>query len=122
MNHASTVHSTHYLVAALVAARNNARVRLYLLSLDARNHWYELESELDCLQSRIEYEGARMKPSAADKVRELTETVTEFLRDRLGAQPSAPTPPLARVELSRNGCAPVRPRRVPCALDRFSAP
>lgn len=81
MKHASTVHSTQDLVDALVAARHRARVRLSLLSLDARDHWHELESQLDCLQSRIEYEGARIKPNAADKVRELTETVTQFIRE-----------------------------------------
>ena len=81
MNHPPTAHSTQHLVAALVAARQRARIRLHLLAPDARNHWYELESQLDCLQSRIEYEGARIKPSAADRVRELTQTVTEFLRE-----------------------------------------
>lgn len=69
------------MVAALVTARQHARIRLYLLSPDARNHWYELESQLDCLQSRIEYESALIKPSAADRVRALTEAVTEFLRE-----------------------------------------
>lgn len=81
MNHAPTVHSTQHLVAALVAARQSARIRLHLVSPDARNRWYELESQLDCLQSRIEYEGARIKPSAADRVRALTEAVTKFLRE-----------------------------------------
>lgn len=85
MKHASTVHSTQHLVDALVAARNSARARLPLLSLDARDHWHELESELDCLQSRIEYEGARIRPNAADRVRELTETVTQFIREHARA-------------------------------------
>lgn len=80
MNQASPTHATQPLVDALVAARHRARVRLHLLSLDARNDWDELESQLDCLQSRIEYEGARIQPSAVGKVRELIETVTEFLR------------------------------------------
>jgi len=83
MNHTSAVQPTQHLVDALVAARNSARVRLHLLSLDARDNWYELESQLDCLQSRIEYAGVRIKPGAAEKVRELTESVTEFLREHV---------------------------------------
>lgn len=80
MNHESPVHATQRLVEALIAARQTARVRLHLLSLDARDQWQELEAQLDCLQSRIEYEGARIRPGAADKVREVIESVTEFLR------------------------------------------
>ncbi|HEY6728268.1 MAG TPA: hypothetical protein VI197_29865 [Polyangiaceae bacterium] len=80
MNHASPSHAVQPLVDALIAARRSARVRLHLLPFDARDHWQELESQLDCVQSRIEYEGARIRPNAADKVRELTESVAKFLR------------------------------------------
>lgn len=72
--------SPQHLVDAIVAARESARRRLHLLSLDARNEWQDLEFELDCVQSRIEYEGVRIRPSAAGKVRELIESVAEFLR------------------------------------------
>ena len=72
--------SPQHLVDAIVAARNSARGRLHLLSLDARDQWQDLEYELDCVQSRIEYEGERIRPSAAGKVRELIESVAEFLR------------------------------------------
>lgn len=85
MTHALDVHSVQHLVGAIVAARESARVRLHLLSLEARDDWQELESQLDCLQSRIEYEGARIKPSAADKVRELTAAVAEFLHEHTNA-------------------------------------
>jgi len=81
MNHAYAPHATQPLVDALVAARQAVRVRLHHLSFDARNDWDELESQLDCLQSRIEYEGDRIKPSATGRVRELVETVTQFLRE-----------------------------------------
>ena len=71
--------SPQKLVDAIVAARNSARGRLHLLSLDARDQWQDLESELDSVQSRIEYEGSRIRPSAAGKVRELIQSVAEFL-------------------------------------------
>jgi hypothetical protein len=65
----------------LVAARDRARSRLQLLSLAARDDWQELESQLDCLQSRIEYEGEKISASAPEKVRELIESVAQFLRE-----------------------------------------
>jgi len=81
MTEASTDDNTiERLVDAIVAARESARDRLHLLSLDARDDWQDLESQLDCVQSRIEYEGARIRPNAAGKVRELIESVAEFLR------------------------------------------
>jgi len=101
MNHAPTVHSTQHLVAALVAARQSARIRLHLLSPDARNHWHELESQLDCLQSRIEYEGTRIKPNAADRVRALTEAVTKFLREYATPGIVGVSSDLTRTALSR---------------------
>ena len=95
MNHAPT-HSMQplvdTLVASLVAARHSVRVRLHLLSSEAREHWQELEAELDCLQSRLEYEGARIKPSAVGRVRELTETVREFLREHRAIDLVSPRP------------------------------
>ena len=72
--------SPQLLVETIVAARDSARRRLHLVSPAARDEWQELESELDCVQSRIEYEGTRIRPSAAGKVRELIESVAEFLR------------------------------------------
>jgi len=79
MTHGLDVHSMQHLVDAIVAARDAARGRLHVLSIDARVQWQELESQLDCLQSRIEYEGTHIKPSAVAKVREVTESVTVFL-------------------------------------------
>ena len=72
--------STQHLVDAIVAARESVRGRLHLLPVDARDQWQDLESQLDCVQSRIEYEGTRIRPSAAGKVRDLIESVAEFLR------------------------------------------
>ena len=100
MNHASTAHSTQHWVAALVAARQRARIRLHLLSPDARNHWHELESQLDCVQSRIEYEGARIKPSAGDRVHALTAAVAKFLREHANPASSELSSGLTQAVLS----------------------
>ncbi len=84
MTQASSARSTQHLIDALATARESARLQAHLLSLEARDRWQELESRIDALQSRIEYEGERMSANAADRVRELTEAVKEFIREHTG--------------------------------------
>lgn len=79
MTHALDVHSIQHLVDAIVAARDSARGQLQLLSTDALDQWQELESQLDCLQSRIEYERSNIKPGAVARVREAIDSVAKFL-------------------------------------------
>jgi len=86
MTHALDVHSMQHLIDAIVAARDTARGQLHLLSNVARDQWHELESQLDCLQSRIEYEGSNIKPSAVARVREAIDSVAEFLCEHANAQ------------------------------------
>jgi len=86
MTHALDVHWMQHLVDAIVAARDGARGQLHLLSTDALDQWQELESQLDCLQSRIEYEGSNIKPSAVARVREVVDSVAKFLREHADAR------------------------------------
>lgn len=72
------------MIDALTTARDNARVRLHLLSLEARERWQDLESSLDALQSKVEREGERVSEGASKKVRELTRAVSQFLGENGG--------------------------------------
>ena len=80
----SRARSSKELIDALSTARDSARVQLHLFSLDAKQRWQELESKLDKMQSRIEREGERVTEGATGKVRDLTRTVRDFLRENGG--------------------------------------
>ena len=124
MTHASAAHSTQHWIDTLVAARDSARVQVHLLSLDARDRWQELESSIDALQSRIEHEGELMSASAADKVRDLTESVKEFLRDH--ANPTGLDIPAGKLMQPAQVCRPTdtlnNPARLMWELDCGAVP
>src|SRR5690606_23607291 len=68
------------LIDALTTARDSVRVQLHLLSLEARERWQELESKLEALQAKLEREGERVSETATRKVRDLTRSVSQFVR------------------------------------------
>jgi CBS domain-containing protein len=82
----SRFHSAEEMIQALRTARDSARVQAHLLSLEAREHWQELEGTLLSLQSKLEQGGERAAASAAVKVHELTQAVSHVLRGIDGAQ------------------------------------
>lgn len=81
-NHEPSLRTPKDMLGALSAARNSARMRVHLLSLEARERWHELESRLDRLQARLEHDGERATESAAKLVKELTSSVKELLLDQ----------------------------------------
>jgi CBS domain-containing protein len=91
------LHSTKELIDALATARDRARIQLHLLSLDAREHWHELESKLDALQSKLERDGGRLTESAIKNARELTYAVKDLLQQNGGvAELTAPVSKLMK--------------------------
>lgn len=77
-------HTTQDLIAALYTARDEARVRLHLFSLDARQRWSELEARLFALEGKLQ-DGAEVAASgleaAAKKVRELTDATRQLIKE-----------------------------------------
>lgn len=92
------------LIDALSTARDSARVQLHLFSLDARKRWQELESKLDKMQSKLEREGERVTEGATTKVRDLTRTVRDFLRENAGIADLAT--PATRLMKPARSCRP----------------
>lgn len=80
--HDSLFRSPKEMLDTLAAARSNARMRVHLLSLEARDRLHELESRLERLQTRIETDGERATETAAKRVRELTQSMRELLREQ----------------------------------------
>jgi hypothetical protein len=76
--------ATQDLRDALNAARDEARVRLHLFSLDAKQKWSELEAKLFALENKLQSgaEGAASGlEAAAKKVRELTDATRQLINE-----------------------------------------
>jgi hypothetical protein len=63
----------------LVAARDEARIKLHLLSMDAQSKWRDLESKVDALQKTAAEDVERMADESAAKARELARSVRTFV-------------------------------------------
>ena len=70
--------STKDLLSELSAARAEAKLRLHLLSMDARERWEDLETKLDALERKIQESGERTTEAAVSGVRGLTQAVGAF--------------------------------------------
>lgn len=73
------------LVQALQATRDNARVRLHLLSLEAKGRFGELEGKLLELERKLQAGGERAAAEANAAVDELTQGVSDLFRTVEGA-------------------------------------
>ncbi|HEY1534131.1 MAG TPA: CBS domain-containing protein [Polyangiaceae bacterium] len=84
--------STADALERLTAVRDHARVRAHLFSLDARQRWQQLESELASLEEGLARGGENALESATNKAFELVVLAEAFLeRDTVGrASPSTP--------------------------------
>src|SRR5690606_7425650 len=106
--------SPREMLDALAAVRDNARVRAHLLSLDARRRWQDHDSRLGNLETKIQQEGDRVTETASKKVRELTESMREFVREHqstneLGA-------PIEQLMQSAKTCSPNDPLNQPARI------
>lgn len=61
------------LLNTLVAARDEVRLRRHLLSLEAKQRWFDLESRIALLQSLLEQEGDRLTEGVVGSVHDLTQ-------------------------------------------------
>ena len=74
----STIDLKHPL-EAVVAAREQMRLNLHLLSLDARQKWTELEAKILNLESKIGQEAESLSEATASAAIDLTGSVKDFV-------------------------------------------
>ena len=67
----------------LEGVRDEARLSLHLLSLDAKKGWQELETDLQELEGKVRALGEQVGESSAAKVREAAATVRAFVERHL---------------------------------------
>jgi hypothetical protein len=63
----------------LTTARDQARLSLHLLSLDARQKWDEFEGKILSLESKIGLEAEGLSDATANAAIELSESVKHFV-------------------------------------------
>jgi CBS domain-containing protein len=73
-------HTKQTILDDLTAIRDQARLRIHLLSLDARDRWAEFETRIDGLERTLK-DGNGKLSGASKHVEELRRATTEFLAD-----------------------------------------
>lgn len=94
---------------ALKTAKDNARLQLHLLTLDARKHWNELEGKLEGLEQqlhRAEAGADTLVEDVAGRVQELTTAVRELVRDGIRKAGELTAPVSSLVKGPAHTCAP----------------
>ena len=72
-------HSLTKAVEELTRARDEVKVGLHLLSMDAKEKWKGLESRLLEIDDELRAKGEAMGDTSAEKVHEVAKTVREFI-------------------------------------------
>lgn len=69
----------HQIMQQLTALRDEGKVQLHLLSLDARQRWNELEKQIDKLEAETEREGAKAADALKQAAQQLTRNLNDFM-------------------------------------------
>ncbi len=69
----------------LIQVRDEARVRLHLLSLEARQRWDEIEPAITALEQRAAGEGERASDVLGEKIRHLGQQLRELMDEHLAS-------------------------------------
>lgn len=64
----------------LSSARDEARLRLHLLTMDARDRWSELEQRLDSFEQGLAGSGEHATEAALSTARHLAQSVRDFIK------------------------------------------
>lgn len=80
------------ILTEVTAVRDEARVRMHLLSMEARERWYELEAQLDNVEHRLHASSDKVSDALLQNARDLTRSVLRLLEgqeQRFGLSTSA---------------------------------
>jgi CBS domain-containing protein len=69
----------HQILEQLTSLRDEGKVQLHLLSLDARQHWSELEKQVSELESAADRGGEKATELLKQTAHELTRSLNEFM-------------------------------------------
>lgn len=69
------------ILADLTTLRDETRVQLHLLSMDARARWQKLETRVEGLERELDSRAEKMSESMAAKAHSLKQEVKAFLKE-----------------------------------------
>src|SRR5437762_5833374 len=75
----------------LASMRDEAKLRLHLLSLDARKRWDELEAAFMSLEQRANQEGEKASESLNENVSKLSHSFADFISSQLSVSTASLT-------------------------------
>lgn len=73
----------HQFLEQLTVLRDQAKLQLHLLSLDARQRWSELEAEIEALENRANRDGEKAGEALRETAHGLTRTLNEFVANQI---------------------------------------
>lgn len=76
-------HAKNQILEQLTALRDEAKVQLHLLSLDARGRWSELDAEISALEKRANRDGEKATEALREAAHGLTRSLSEFVASQL---------------------------------------
>ena len=77
----------HRTMTQLARLRDEARVKLHLLSIDTRQRWTEIEQAIGALEMRAAHEGEKATELLTESARELNRRVGDFMVSHLSTSP-----------------------------------
>ena len=75
----------NHALSQLATMRDEAKVRLHLLSLDARKTWDELETALLSLEQRANQEGEKASEALNENVNKLSRSFADFINSQMAS-------------------------------------
>lgn len=69
----------HQILEQLTALRDEGKVQLHLLSLDARQSWQELEKRINKLEAEADQQGEKASALLKEKAHDLTKILSDFM-------------------------------------------
>ena len=90
----------------LARLRDEARVKLHLLSIDTRHRWTEIEQSIGALETRAAHEGEKATELLTESARELTRSVGDFMVSHLSTSPGLLTNVRTLMSVNVRSCTP----------------
>lgn len=72
-------HAKQQILEQLTALRDEGKVQLHLLSLDAKKRWGEIEEQINKLEFQADQEGEKAVGVLKETANELTHSLNEFM-------------------------------------------
>ncbi|MES1186413.1 MAG: CBS domain-containing protein [Myxococcales bacterium] len=96
----------HQVLEQVILLRDQAKLQLHLLSLDARQRWSGLEAEIEALENRASLDGEKATETLREAAHGLTRALSEFITSQLSASAGLATSVRSLMTTYTRACSP----------------